>query len=149
MAYLPTRRCFLQAMGGGSVAGCSWAKAGRQKRRLQPALGFLRQTDAASLLFADELGYYAKQNMSPLFHRAASPVELKELLAAGDLVAAQLPASLPIAQAGLELPAGPSDLVPLMILSQNGAAVTLARDLCGAVRFLDLEGLKEAVSRRA
>ena len=139
----------MQATGGLSVAGCSWTKTGRQKHRLKPTLGFLRQTAAASLLFADELGYYAKQDLSPLFHRAASPVELKELLAAGDLVAAQLPASLPIAQAGMELPAGPSDLVTLMILSQNGAAVTLARDLCDAVKFLDLEGLRKTIARRA
>src|ERR1700710_762116 len=100
MATLPTRRSFLRAAGMASAsAGCSWTSASRAQHRLKPVLGFLRQTDAASLLFADELGYYAKQNLSPVFHRASSPVELRELLAAGDLVAAQLPASLPIALA--------------------------------------------------
>jgi nitrate/nitrite transport system substrate-binding protein len=39
--------------------------------------------------------------------------------------------------------------VTLMILSQNGAAVTLGRDLCGAVKFLDLESLRKAIGRRA
>jgi len=128
---------------------CSWTSGARQKHRARPALGFLRQTDAASLLFAEELGYYAKQALSPTFHRAASPVELRERLASGELVAAQLPASLPIALAGAGTPSAPSDLVTLMILSQNGAAVTLARDLCEGVKFLELEALRKAIQRRA
>ncbi|HEY4183753.1 MAG TPA: ABC transporter substrate-binding protein [Polyangia bacterium] len=149
----PTRRTFFEQVGvAASMIGagaCSWTTGSREKHRARPVLGFLRQTDAASLLFAEELGYYAKQGLAPTFHRAASPIELKDRLVTGELVAAQLPASLPIALAGAGTPPSSSDLVTLMILSQNGSAVTLARDLCEAVKFLDLEALRKAIARRA
>jgi nitrate/nitrite transport system substrate-binding protein len=129
-------------------SSCSWTNSSRESRRAHPALGFLRQTDAASLLLGDELGYYAKHNLAPRFHRSASPGELKDRLAAGDLLAAQLPASLPVALATERPVASPDDLVTLLILSQNGSAVTLARDLCEGLKFLDLVGLLKALLPR-
>jgi ABC-type nitrate/sulfonate/bicarbonate transport system substrate-binding protein len=112
-------------------------------------VGFLRQTDAASLLLAEELGFYAKNEVAPRFLRSASPNELKDRLTAGELLVAQLPASLPVALAHARSTSSSDDLVTLLILSQNGSAVTLARDLCEGVKFLDLPGLRKALLSRA
>ena len=138
------------AVGAGGLASCSWAGGARSRGRARPSIGFLRQTDAASLLLADDLGYYAKQGLVPVLHRGASPAELKERLLSGELAVAQLPASLPIADAArVTAPEDAPSLVTLMVLSQNGAAVTLGRDWCGRVKFLDLVGLKAEVQRRS
>src|SRR5262249_37710825 len=67
---------------------------------------------------------------------------------AGELLAAQLPASLPIAIAHARAAPAPDDLLTLLVLSQNGSAVTLARDLCEGVKFLDLPGLSKALRSR-
>lgn len=166
MSVLETRRRFLKAAvaasaggaartAGGAVSasllvslGCSWPGGARTSRRARPALGFLRQTDAASLLLAEELGFYAKGDLSPTFQRAASPNELKDRLAAGELLATQLPASLPLAIAHARPAPAPDDLITLLVLSHNGSAVTLARDLCEGVAFLDLPGLARALRPR-
>lgn len=162
MSFSRTRRRFLQgAAAAASSAGawslsagaaaslsCSWPGGSRASRRARPVLGFLRQTDAASLLLADELGFYAKNDLAPRFQRGASPNELKDRLTAGELLAAQLPASLPIAIAHARATPSPDDLITLLVLSHNGSAVTLARDLCEGVKFLDLAGLAQALRPR-
>ena len=132
----------------GGWSACSWPGGTRTSHRPRPVLGFLRQTDAASLLLADELGFYSKNDLAPRFQRSASPDELKDRLTAGEFLAAQLPLSLPIALAHARAAPAPDDLVTLLVLSQNGAAVSLARDLCDAVKFLDLPGLASALRGR-
>lgn len=129
--------------------GCSRFSDRGGRGPLRPVLGFLRQTDAASLLMAEELGSYAKNGLKPSLRRASSPGELVPRLVSGELLAGQLPASLPVARAlAVDQPSG-ADLVVLMVLSHNGAAVTLARDLCQSVPFLDLQALRDALARRA
>jgi nitrate/nitrite transport system substrate-binding protein len=112
----------------------------------RPVVGFLRQTDAASLLMAEELGGYAKHGLAPEFRRGASPMDLQERLLSGELLAAHLPAGLPVLRA-LQAGAVP-DLVVAMVLSQNGAAITLGRELCASVKFLDLPSFRQALLRR-
>jgi len=138
------------SLGGaaGMSLSCSWPGGARTSRRARPTLGFLRQTDAASVLLADELGFYAKSDLAPRLQRAASPNELKDRVASGELLAAQLPASLPIAMAHARAAPGPDDLITLFVLSHNGSAVTLARDLCEGVTFLDVPGLFRALRPR-
>lgn len=131
----------------------AWTTGGCSRRSDEPIVklpvGFLRQTDAASLLIAEELGTYAKHGVVPALRRGASPADLAARLTVGELVAAQLPASLPLLRAMKADKPQPTDLVTLMVLSHNGAAITLARDLCQGVKFLDLVGLREALARRA
>lgn len=154
MTGLPgTRRWFLERLGTvacvSGLGGCQWTTSSRESHRARPGLGFLRQADAASLLLAEELGYYGKQGLTPRFQRAASPHELQEKLVANELIAAQLPASLPIAAASIAGEPAPTDLVTLLVLSQNGAAVTLARDLCSGMKFLDLEAFRQGLLQRS
>lgn len=131
-------------------AGVGCGRFGAQSRggAARMRIGFLRQTDAASLLMAEEMGSYGKYGLAPSLRRGASPADLVDRLVSGDLAAAQLPASLPLARALAAASPSPGDLVTLMVLSHNGAGVTLARDLCQGVKFLDLNGLREALARR-
>ena len=135
-------------VGPAMALSCSWSSGARTSRRARPLLGFLRQTDAASLLLAEELGFYAKSDLEPRLQRGASPNELKDRLTAGELLAAQLPASLPLAIAHARAAPAPDDLITLFVLSHNGSAVTLARDLCEGLTFLDLRGLSRALRPR-
>ena len=148
-----TRRSFLGQLGVATcvsgLGACQWTSGSRENHRARPTLGFLRQADAASLLLAEDLGHYAKQGLNPRFHRAASPDELQAKLRSSELVAAQLPASLPIASAAGAGDPIPTDLVTLLVLSHNGAAVTLARDLCNGVKFLDLEAFRRGILQRS
>jgi nitrate/nitrite transport system substrate-binding protein len=100
---------------------------------------------------AEELGAFSKHGLAPVLQRSTSPIELKDRLLAGELVAAQLPFSQSLALSAAAPPgaAGPTDLVMLAVLSQHGAAVTLARDLCEGVGFLNLDSLRAALARHA
>jgi nitrate/nitrite transport system substrate-binding protein len=146
-----TRRRFLTGATAAALSGWGCGRFGSRGRgaTARPAIGFLRQTDAASLLMADELGAYARNGLAPVLRRASSPGDLADRLVSGELLAAQLPASAPVARALASEEALAVDLVTLMVLSHNGAGVTLARDLCQGVRFLDLPGLRDALARRA
>jgi nitrate/nitrite transport system substrate-binding protein len=96
---------------------------------------------------ADELGSYAKHGLAPNLRRGVSPIELRDQLLTGELLAAQVPASFPLALTTQQ--SAVPDLVTLMVLSQNGAAVTLGRDLCQGVKFLDLAGMRDALLEHA
>jgi len=130
-------------------AGCGRVGGNPRSGPTRIRIGFLRQTDAASLLMAEELDTYGKHGLSPSLRRGASPAELVERMVTGELAAAQLPASLPLARALATPRPSATDLVTLMVLSQNGAGITLARDLCQGVKFLDLGGLRDTLARRA
>lgn len=100
---------------------------------------------------AEELGFFGRRNFAPQFERAVSPADLRARLLSGDLLAAQLPASLPIAALSTGTSSGngsAGELVTLMILSEHGLSVTLAHELCDGVRFLELDTLRDAVARR-
>lgn len=138
--------CGLGVSAGVGGCGWSWSPGARKRSLKRPAVGFLRQTDAASLLMADDLGGYGRHGLAPELRRGASPTDLQERLLSGELMAAQLPAGLPVLRA-LRAGAAP-DVVVLMVLSQNGAAVTLGRELCASVKFLDLPSFRQALLRR-
>lgn len=145
----PTRRSLLAgaaAAAWGVGAACSWSPASGRRGQARPRVGFLRQTDAAPLLMADELGTYAKHGLAPVLLRGESPMELQDRLLAGDLAAAQLPASIPILRALAS--ADPAELVTLMVMSHNGGAVTLGREMCASVKFLELAALRQNILRR-
>ena len=97
---------------------------------------------------ADELGTYAKHGLAPTLHRGVSPTDLQDRLLSGELAAAQLPASLPVLRA-LGSRGRQPEIVVLMVLSHNGAGITLGREFCDNLKFLDLAGLKQAFSRRS
>jgi nitrate/nitrite transport system substrate-binding protein len=165
---VPTRRRFLEGATAAAWAGLGCNRFGGHNGggTARMLVGFLRQTDAASLLMAEELGSYAKNGLAPTLRRGLSPADLVDRLVSGELLAAQLPASVPLARALTSNGAQGVELVTLMVLSHNGAAVTLARDLCQlgqpgqaaqmgqagegdqGVKFLDLVALRGALARR-
>jgi nitrate/nitrite transport system substrate-binding protein len=146
-----TRRRFLTGATAAACAGLGCNRFGNDGRgpTARPAIGFLRQTDAASILMAEELGTFAKNGLAPVLRRASSPGDLADRLVSGEFLAAQLPASIPLSRALASAEASTADVVTLMVLSHNGAGVTLGRDLCQGVRFLDLPGLRDTLVRRS
>ena len=74
-------------------------------------------------------------------------MDLQERLLSGELLAAHLPAGLPVLRA-LQARTAVPDLVVLMVLSHNGGGITLGRELCASVKFLDLPSFRQALLRR-
>ncbi len=99
-----------------------------EKRELE--LGFLRLTDSAPLIMAQELGLYEKYGLDIKLHQEVSWANLRDKLVAGVLDAAQLLAPLPIATT-LGVGGIRADVISGLALSLNGNAITLSQALAG------------------
>ncbi len=105
-------------------------------RRLPPAekrdleLGFLRLTDSAPLIMAQELGYYEKYGLDIKLHQEVSWANLRDKLVAGVIDAAQMLAPLPLATT-LGVGGIRADVITGLALSLNGNAITLSQALAG------------------
>jgi nitrate/nitrite transport system substrate-binding protein len=107
-------------------------------RRLPPCektdvrLGFLRLTDSAPVVMAQELGLYGKYGLEVTLQREVSWANVRDKLATGDLDAAQMLAPLPLATA---LGAGGmrADVITGLALSLNGNAITVSPALAAQI----------------
>ena len=90
----------------------------------QLRLGFLRLSDSAPVIMAQELGLYAKYDLEVVLQREVSWANLRDKLSTGDLDAAQMLAPLPLATA---LGAGGirADVITGLVLSLSGNAITV------------------------
>ena len=134
-----SRRSFLKTAGA-TVAGAAVAgglprafaqTASTQKRAVN--IGFIPLTDCASVVMAQELGYYKKYGVDVNIIKQASWAAVRDGLLSGDLQAAHLLYSLPLSvytgiggAAGKEIPIA-------MVLDNNGQAITLSNALSAAV----------------
>ena len=133
-----SRRSFLKTAGvtvaGAAVAGGlprAFAQtASTQKRAVN--IGFIPLTDCASVVMAQELGYYKKYGVDVNIIKQASWAAVRDGLLSGDLQAAHLLYSLPLSvytgiggAAGKEIPIA-------MVLDNNGQAITLSNALSAA-----------------
>jgi len=133
-----SRRSFLKTAGA-TVAGAAVAgglprafaqTASTQKRAVN--IGFIPLTDCASVVMAQELGYYKKYGVDVNIIKQASWAAVRDGLLSGDLQAAHLLYSLPLSvytgiggAAGKEIPIA-------MVLDNNGQAITLSNALSAA-----------------
>lgn len=107
-------------------------------RRLPPCeksdlrVGFLRLTDSAPVIVAQQLGLYEKFGLDVALQREVSWANLRDKLATGDLDAAQMLAPLPLATA---LGAGGmrADVITGLALSLNGNAITVNPSLAAVI----------------
>ncbi len=106
--------------------------------RLPPAetsslrLGYLRLTDSAPLIMAQELGFYERFGLTVQLRREVSWANVRDKLVTGDLDAAQMLAPLPLATS-LGLGGLRADVITGLALSLNGNAITLGQPLAAAV----------------
>ena len=107
-------------------------------RRLR--LGFLSLTDAAPLIVAQELGFFARHDLRVELHREIGWATIREKIIYGELDAAQAPAPmLWSAQLGLGCPS--CEVLTALVLNRNGNAITLSRALWAA-------GVRDAITLR-
>ncbi len=91
-------------------------------------LGYLRLTDAAPLIVAQELGLFTQMGMSVSLHQEISWANARDKLAAGNLDAAQMLAPLP-AMSTLGVSGIRAPILTGLVLSKNGNAITLSQPL--------------------
>ena len=104
-------------------------------------LGFLPLVDAAPLIVAEAMGFAEEEGLALDLVAAPSWSALRDLLAQGSVVAAQMLAPVPVALAlGL---GGPVRFEVLSVLNQNGNAIGVSRALAARMRGHDF-GLTDA-----
>lgn len=91
-------------------------------------LGFLRLTDSAPIIMAQELGLFEKYDLQVSLQREVSWANVRDKLVTGDLEAAQMLAPLPLATS---MGAGGmrAEIITGLALSLNGNAITLSQAL--------------------
>jgi nitrate/nitrite transport system substrate-binding protein len=128
-----SRRSFLKTAGATvavtAVAG-GLPRAFAQKKAIN--IGFIPLTDCASVVMAQELGYFKKYGVEVNVVKQASWAAVRDGLLSGDLQASHLLYSLPLSvytgiggAAGKEIPIA-------MVLDNNGQAITLSNALSAA-----------------
>ena len=125
-----SRRSFLKIAGttaAATVAASSIPRAFAQKKAIN--IGFIPLTDCASVVMAEELGYFKKYGVEVNIVKQASWAAVRDNLLSGDIQASHLLYSLPLSvytgvggAAGKEIPIA-------MVLDNNGQAITLANSL--------------------
>lgn len=106
--------------------------------RLPPAeknqleLGYLKLTDSAPVIMAQELGYYEKYGLEVALQREVSWANLRDKLVAGVLDAAQMLSPLPLATS-LGVGGMRAEVITGLALSLNGNAITVGRGLADAI----------------
>jgi NitT/TauT family transport system ATP-binding protein len=96
-------------------------------------LGYVPLVDAAPLLMAQTLGFAAEEGLDLTLTPAPSWSSLRDMLASGQVVAAQMLAPVPIATA-MGLGGAATRLEALMVLNLNGNTIGVSRDLAARMR---------------
>ena len=92
------------------------------------SIGIMPLVDAAPIVVADRLGYFAEQGLRVRLHRERTWAAGRDQLIAGVLDAAPVLAPMPLA-AALGLDGVGVPLVTAMVLSRNGNAITISNPL--------------------
>ena len=106
-------------------------------------LGFIALDDAAALIVADALGYFADEGLEVDLVREVSWATMRDKLAVGALDGAHLLAPLALATS-LGIPGGAATpLVAPMALNLNGPAITLSSSQLSRCRLRSEDGVGE------
>lgn len=116
-------------------------------------LGYVPLLDAAPLILAEELGFAAEERLHFRLHRARSWSQLRDMLAFGQVEAAQMLSTVPVA-GRLGLGGAAVDFEVPMVLSLGGQVIGASPALAAELRlhgmvtdFADVNSLREALSR--
>lgn len=131
--------------GGPTTAAGGAGASGVAPKKVK--IGFIALTDCASIVMAQELGYFAERGIEASIEKQASWPALRDALVNGDIDAAHCLYSMPFSLATIgEQPDNP--LRVAMFLSMNGQAITLnAKDFAG-VGYADLDGLRSKLEAK-
>jgi ABC-type nitrate/sulfonate/bicarbonate transport system substrate-binding protein len=110
-------------------------------RRQEPLrIGFLGVNDCAPLAYAQEAGLFEKYDLDVELQKETSWAGLRDKVLQGELDAAHAPATLPFL-ANLGLDSDPCACISAMVLSLQGNAITVSRELWDA-------GVRDAATLR-
>jgi len=132
------------ACGGGSSDASTGGSGGGGGRKVK--LGFIALTDCASIVMAQELGYFAERDLDVEVVKQESWPVTRDNLLRGEIDGAHCLFGMPFSVAtgiGAEQPS--RDLKIAMVLSNNGQAITLGNDLADA-GYGDLDAAAEALA---
>jgi two-component system, oxyanion-binding sensor len=96
-------------------------------------IGYVPLVDAAPLIVAEALGFAEEENLRLVLHPAPSWASLRDMLAQGQVDAAQMLAPLPVAMA-LGLIRGPARFECLSVLNINGNVIGISQPLAERMR---------------
>lgn len=113
--------------------------------RAELTLGYLRLSDSAPLILAQELGHYEKYGLQVNLQREVSWANVRDKLVTGDLDAAQMLAPLPLATS-LGVGGMRADIMTGLALSLNGNAITLSHALSAQINARGGDPVKGAAS---
>lgn len=99
-------------------------------------LGFVKLTDAAPFVIAQEQGFFSKYGLRVELKPQNSWATLRDKLEAGLLDAAQMLAPMPLTSA-LGISGTRQDIITPLITSQNGNGITISNALCEEIKALD------------
>ncbi|WP_162027087.1 MULTISPECIES: CmpA/NrtA family ABC transporter substrate-binding protein [unclassified Lentimonas] len=92
-------------------------------------LGYIRLLDAAPLIVAESLGLFRDAGLNVELKREVGWATVRDKLAFGDLDVSQALSPMPfVMQLGIGV--APSKVITGMVLSSNGNAITLSKQLC-------------------
>ncbi len=116
----------------------------------QPAntikLGFIPLTDCAPLVAAKELGLFKKYGVNVELSKEASWANIRDKITNGELDGAHCLFSMPLSvYTGIGGKAG-TQMKIVMVLNNNGQAITLSKDFCGLVGFKETNKVAAAVA---
>ena len=108
-------------------------------------LGFIPLTDCASLVVADQMGYFKKHGVQVEVVKMANWNAVRDQISSNILQGAHCLFGMPFAVATGVSEAKGDPLKIAMTISNNGQGTTLANEFQGKVKYADFEGLGRAV----
>ena len=108
-------------------------------------LGFIPLTDCASLVVADQMGYFKKRGVNVEVVKMANWNAVRDQISSNTLQGAHCLFGMPFAvETGVTQASG-DPLKIAMMISQNGQGTSLSNDFVGKVKYADFAGLGSAV----
>ncbi len=158
------RRDFLRLAGGAALApalaglpgvglerAAALPRSSGRKNQKSPRpvkLGFIALTDCASLVMAQELGFFADRDLEVTLEKQASWPATRDALLNGQIDGAHALFSLPLSVAtGIGGTAGDTSLKVAMMLNNNGQAITL-NDEFASVGYGNLKKARTALEAK-
>lgn len=108
-------------------------------------LGYMRLTDSAPLIIAQQLGYFAEYGLDVILERQSSWANIRDKIAADYLDAAQMLAPMPLTTS-LGIGGVRTPLLTGLSLSLNGNAITVSNELQAQIQSqLDTMALSDEI----
>ncbi|MGH8899894.1 MAG: ABC transporter substrate-binding protein [Egibacteraceae bacterium] len=140
----------LTACGGGATeatqSGATEATKSGTKNGKPIKIGFIALTDCASVVMADQLGYFKERGLSVEVVKQASWPATRDNLLNGEIDAAHCLFSMPLSMAAGIGGKPEQKLKIAMVISQNGQAITLKKGLVSA-GYGDLGGVRQTLGK--